>query len=462
MSEKLFPPDFTWGVATSAYQIEGGWNEDGKGPSIWDAFCQVPGKIARGENANIACDHYHLLETDIELLKRMGVTAYRFSLSWSRIMPTGKDKINKKGLAFYNDLIDGLITAGIEPWITLYHWDLPLAIQMEDDGWLGSKIPELFGSYARVCFEEFGDRVKNWITINEAWVVAMLGYGQGVFAPGRNSDSEPYQAGHQLLLAHANAVDIYRNHYQSRQKGRIGIANNCDWREPLTDSATDRKAAERALEFFLGWFADPVYNGRYPDSMVKRLGKRLPQFSREESELIKGSSDFFGLNHYTTLYAADSGGKTQRTGVYGNGGIAADQDVALSDDKNWSKTTMGWSVVPEGCFKLLQWISDRYDAPEIIITENGCSYSDKLVNGTVDDQERIDFYDSYLNACGKAIKEGINLTGYFAWSLMDNFEWASGYEKRFGLHYVDFNTRKRYPKRSAIWYRDFISTQKNL
>jgi beta-glucosidase len=455
-TKSSFPDEFLWGVATSSYQIEGAWNTDGKGPSIWDAFCLIPGKVAKGETGNIACDHYNRIEEDVALMKGMGIQAYRFSLSWPRIMPQGKGNVNKKGLDFYNRLIDTLIANGIVPWITLYHWDLPLALQFEDDGWTGDKISDYFAEYANICFEAFGDRVKNWITINEAWVVAILGYGQGVFAPGRISNSEPYLAGHNLILAHAKAVDIYRKKYQNQQQGKIGITNNCDWREPITKKKEDCEAATRALEFFLGWFADPIYFGRYPTCMVERLGDRLPKFTEEEIAIVKGSSDFFGLNHYTTMYAAVASDHMEAQSVYGNGGLSEDQDVTLSVDSTWRKTSMGWAVVPWGCKKMLAWIADRYDNPDIIITENGCAYKDVLENGEVNDQERIDFYHGYLKAALEAINSGVNLKGYFAWSFMDNFEWASGYEKRFGIHYVDFFTGKRTPKNSAKWYKDII------
>ncbi len=445
-----FPNNFIWGTATSSYQIEGAATKDGKGPSIWDAFSSIPGKVHKGETGALACDHYHRYKEDIQLMKAMGVKAYRFSIAWPRVLPTGKGAINKRGLQFYSDLIDELLKADIVPWVTLYHWDLPLALQMEDDGWLGDSIADYFATYADLCFEHFGDRVKHWITLNEPWVVAILGHGQGVFAPGRNSNSEPYLAAHNLLLAHAKAVQIYRKKY-GHQNGQIGITNNCDWREPLTKRSEDQEAAERALQFFLAWFADPIYKGDYPAVMKKRLGSRLPQFSTAEKELILGTSDFFGLNHYTTMYAAHGDGRSKKQSVYGNGGISEDQDVHLSQDKSWDLTSMNWAVVPWGCKKMLKWIDARYDRPPIYITENGCAYPDQVVDGKVDDQKRVDFYRGYLTACLDAISEGVQLKGYFAWSFMDNFEWASGYDKRFGLHYVDFETLERLPKESARW-----------
>ncbi len=455
-----FPTNFLWGTATSSFQIEGAADVGGKGPSIWDAYCQIPGNIANGDTGNIACDHYHKMEEDVALMANMNVKAYRFSIAWARILPDGtKSIINEEGINFYNRLIDTLISNGIEPWITLYHWDLPLALHMTYDGWIDDRISDLFGDYADICFERFGDRVKHWITINEAWVVAILGYGQGVFAPGRTSNTEPYIAGHNLLLAHAKAVDIYRSKYQSIQQGQIGITNNCDWREPATDSPQDQEAATRALEFFLAWFADPIYLGDYPQSMKERLGNRLPTFTKEEIALVKGSSDFFGLNHYTTMYAAEANPNDGEGDIYGNGGLSEDQDVTLSVDPDWELTSMNWAVVPWGCQKLLEWIAQRYYNPPIYITENGCSYEDTEVNSIIADQKRIEFFEGYLEACSKAIQNGVNLKGYFIWSLLDNFEWASGYTKRFGIHYVDFKTQERIPKDSAKWYAELISKQ---
>ncbi len=453
---KSFPKDFVWGTATSSYQVEGGHNLGGRGPSIWDAFCTIPGKVRNGENGNVACDHFHRWKEDVALMKEMGVNAYRFSISWSRVLPTGTGKVNMEGIEFYDNLINELKKNDIEPWITLYHWDLPLTLQMEADGWLNPKMADHFADYARVCFEHFGDRVKNWITLNESWVVAMLGYGQGVFAPGRSGNVEPYFAGHQLIRAHGKAVQVFRSEF-AHQQGQIGISNNCDWREPLTDSVADREAAQRALEFFLSWFADPIYLGDYPQVMKDRLGDRLPSFTNEDKKIIHGSSDFFGLNHYTTMLVSDASGKLVESSVYGNGGLSEDQDVNLSLDPDWKLTDMQWAIVPWGCRKMLSWITDRYDRPPIYITENGCAYPDEPHGGEVVDLPRLNFYREYLEACHQAIEDGVDLKGYFAWSFMDNFEWASGYHKRFGVHYVDFDTLERIPKSSAKWFREVMT-----
>lgn len=450
-----FPKNFLWGVATSAYQIEGAYDKDGKGPSIWDAFCTIPNRVRNGENGKVATDHYHKFKEDVGLMKSQGFKAYRFSISWPRIFPEGKGKVNLKGVEFYNELIDELLANDIQPWVTLYHWDLPLALQTEQDGWLNPKIADYFKEYAKVCFEHFGDRVKHWITLNEPWVVSILGYGQGVFAPGRTSNTEPYIAAHNLLRAHAQAVELYRT-LEVGKDGQIGITNNCDWREPLTEKSEDKEAAERALLFFLGWFADPIYIGDYPQVMKDRLGHRLPTFTKAEKKMLQGSSDFFGLNHYTTMYAAHSNDTSSQGSVFGNGGLSEDQDVVLSVGNDWKFTKMNWAIAPWGCGKLLQWIDDRYNRPTIVITENGGAFEDKKINGEINDTDRIDYYKAYLTACHQSIEKGIQLEGYFAWSFMDNFEWASGYSKTFGINHVDYDTLERIPKASARWFTQVL------
>ena len=387
----------------------------------------------------------------------MGLKAYRFSLSWPRIFPAGSGRVNPDGIRFYSDLIDSLLERGITPWVTLYHWDLPITLHLEEDGWLNPLMAERFRDYAAVCFENFGDRVKHWITFNEPWVVSILGYGQGVFPPARISHTEPYRAAHNLLRAHGMASEVYRSRFQPVQRGTIFMTNNCDWREPRTDAPHDIEAAQRALEFYLGWFTDPLFRGEYPEVMRRRLGDRLPRFSPEDRERIHGSSELLGLNHYSTLYAAHAEpGKLQPITPYGNGGISEDQDVNLSADEAWEKTTMGWSVVPWGCRKLLHWIDQRYDRPQIVITENGCSLDDRVEGGKVEDPRRIAFLEAYLSECHRAIQEGVNLQGYFLWSFMDNFEWASGFTRRFGIHYIDFGTQERIPKASARWYAEVV------
>ncbi len=450
-----FPHDFTWGCATASYQIEGAWLEGGKGLSIWDAFSHTPGKILHGHTGDVTCDHYHRYKEDVALMAEMGLPAYRFSIAWPRIQPTGYGKPNPEGIRFYSDLIDELLKHNITPWVTLYHWDLPLALQLEFDGWLNPKLADFFCDYADICFSHFGDRVKHWITFNEPWVTAILGFGTGFFPPGRVSNSEPYQAAHQMLRSHGKAVDLYRQKYH-HQNGVIGMTTNCDWREPKIEGEKDRAAAQRAVEFFLGWFADPIYFGDYPEVMRQRVKQRLPQFTPQERDQIKGSNDFLGLNHYTTMYASNSEGKEIQSQASGNTGILDDQGVQLSSDPNWEKTAMGWAIVPWGINKLLHWIDERYNRPGIVITENGCALNDRVVNGTVDDPKRIAYLKSYISECHRAIQNGIQLKGYFIWSIMDNFEWAFGYTKRFGIYYVDYDNGKRLPKSSVEWYTQVI------
>lgn len=451
-----FPEGFVWGSATSAYQIEGAWRDGGKGPSVWDAFAHTPGKVLDGDTGDLACDHYRRFREDVALMAQMGLKAYRFSISWPRIQPMGYGDPNPEGLRFYSDLIDVLLEHGIEPWVTLHHWDLPLALQVEYDGWLNPRMSEFFSDYARICFAQYGDRVRHWITLNEPWVTAILGHGHGVFAPGRSSTSEPYRAGHEMLRAHGAAAEVYRKEFREAQSGVIGISNNCDWREPASDSEADRAAAQRAVEFCLGWFADPLYHGDYPPVMRERLGDRLPTFSDEDRARIQGSTDFFGLNHYSTMLAshAEGGGEG---GAFQNAGIAQDQDLRLEADPSWAVTEMNWPVVPWGFQKLLEWIDVRYDRPAIVITENGGAFPDRLVDGTVDDSDRIAYLEGYLAACHRAIEGGADVGGYFVWSLLDNFEWAFGYSKRFGVHHIDFATGRRTPKASAKWYRDVVA-----
>lgn len=453
---KKFPNDFVWGTATSSYQIEGASQAGGRGESIWDAFTHIPGKVVNNDHGDVACDHFHKFKEDIQFMADMGLQAYRFSVAWPRIQPDGKGKPNSDGIRFYSELIDTLLAHNITPWVTLYHWDLPLSLQLCHDGWMNPQIAEDFAKYASICFNAFGDRVSNWLTLNEPWCSAVLGHGLGVHAPGRVSPDEPYIVGHNLLRAHALAVHEYRSRFQSRQKGQIALSNNCDWREPLTDSPEDQAAAQRALEFFLGWFADPVYKGDYPEVMRERLGDRLPQFTEEERAMLLGSADYFGLNHYTTMYAANGQHSNGEVSAFGNGGMSEDQDVWLSADPEWRQTDMKWNIVPWGFRKLLHWIDDRYNSPDIYVMENGCAFNDQPQNGRVADKRRIEFVQSYLSAAHEAIEANVKLKGYFLWSFMDNFEWALGYTKRFGIHHVDYRDGTRIPKDSAKWYRHVI------
>lgn len=447
--------DFVWGVATAAYQIEGGVLEGGRGYSIWDAFCRIPGRVHAMSNADVACDSFHRYEEDVRMLKLLGVNAYRFSIAWPRIQPTGKGAPNPEGIAYYSKLIDLLLENGITPYVTLYHWDLPLDLQMAHDGWLNREIVDDFTTYAKLCFDAFGDRVKHWITLNEPWCCSVLGHGLGAFPPGRTDPDEPYLAAHHMLLAHGSAVRAFR---EGGYGGMIGITNNCDWREPLTQKPEDRDAAERAVKFFYAWFTDPVVYGEYPEVMRKRLGARLPKFTEEEKKLMKGSVDFLGLNHYSTLYAsAEKPEVDGGIGPNGNGGMSDDQEVFLSADPNWERTDMQWNIIPWGFRNLLNWIAKRYPGYPIYVTENGCACYEPDAVSALDDDQRCRFLKGYTEAMFEAIqKDGIDVRGYFCWCLMDNFEWAQGYTKRLGLIRCSPENLERVPKKSFFTYREII------
>lgn len=451
--------NFFWGTATSSYQIEGGVSEGGRGWSVWDAFCRIPGRVRDMSNGDIACDSYHRFPEDVAMMKQLGVNAYRFSIAWPRIQPTGRGEANPAGIAYYNRLIDLLLENGITPFITLYHWDLPLDLEMAHDGWLNPQITDDFAAYAELCFKAFGDRVKHWITLNEPWCVSVLGYGSGGFPPGRTGDTEPYIVAHHLLLAHGKAVRRFR---EGGYGGSIGISNNCDWREPLTDSPEDRAAAQRAVEFFYGWFTDPVVFGDYPSVMRERVGARLPQFTPEERALVKGSADFLGLNHYSTLYASETPPENGNDiGANGNGGMNDDQQVCLSVSPDWEQTDMQWNIVPWGFRKLLNWIADRYKGYPVYVTENGCACPEPDAMSALHDDQRCRFLKGYTDAMLAARKEdGIDVRGYFCWCLMDNFEWAHGYHKRLGLIRVTPGNLERIPKASFYVYREIIQANR--
>eukprot|EP01080_Neovahlkampfia_damariscottae_P010266 gene10266-2685_t len=463
-----FPKDFLFGTATSSYQIEGAANEDGRAPSIWDTFSKLPNKTYNGDNGDVACDHYHRFRDDIKLMKDVGFKVYRFSISWSRILPTGRMPINRKGVEFYNSLIDELLRNDIIPFITLYHWDLPDNLQKEYKGLLSEKFVTDFAEYSKICFQLFGDRVKNWITFNEPFVVAVLGHDFGVYAPGRcserdickegNSPVEVYKTAHNLLNAHALAVTVFRSEFASQQ-GQIGISLNSDWNEPRTQSSEDIKAAQRLQEFQLGWFADPIFFGDYPNSMKKNVGSRLPTFTDKQKKMLKGSADFLGLNAYTSRYVTNE---------------TVDRDGFQKDTQTTQYTTDAhgnligqleypeWLyVVPWGMRKLINWSFRRYRAP-IYITENGVAeINDPFIpiEKALRDDHRINYYRSYLNEIYKSIQDGSSVKGYMAWSLMDNFEWTDGYSARFGIHYVDFDNLTRIQKSSAKWWKNELVFQ---
>ncbi|TKX18481.1 beta-glucosidase-like protein 4 [Elsinoe australis] len=460
------PSDFLWGFATASYQIEGSVSADGRADSIWDVFCRIPGKIKGGEDGSVACDSYHRYREDVALLKSLGARAYRFSISWSRVVPLGGrgDPVNEKGLQYYSDLVDELRKVGIEPMVTLLHWDVPNELDVRYGGLLNKEeFSADFESYARVVFEKLGSRVKYWVTFNEPWCSAQLGYGFGVFAPGHTSrrdkskvgDSgvEPWIVGHTLLLAHGKAVKVFRDEFKQKNGGEIGIVLNGDFAYPWDpNDPEDVAGAQRKLEFTIGWFLDPIYHGDYPKSMREQLGDRLPQFTTEERSLIKGSNDFYGMNHYCAHYIkhrtsppehADHLGNTEQLPTNVNG-----EYVGPETESDWL-----WPN-PAGFRHLLKWISDRAGGPTIYVTENGTSIkgeNELPVEQILEDNFRLNFYQGYIKAMAESFTlDKVNVRGYMAWSLMDNFEWAEGYACRFGTTFVDYkNGQKRIPKKSA-------------
>jgi len=451
-----FPEDFIWGTATAAYQIEGAWNEDGKGPSIWDTFTKIDGKIKDGSSGDVACDSYHNYKEDVALMKAMGMTSYRFSISWSRILPQGTaDNKNELGIKYYHDLIDELLANEIVPAVTLYHWDLPQALQ-DKGGWLVPEVADWFEEYARVCFEEFGGDVKFWITLNEPKETSLQGHGSGDMAPGiTGMGTNVYIAAHNQIRAHAKAYKLYHDVFAEGQGGQIGITLNIDWFEPLDPSKPeDLEASETLMNFNLGWYAHAILvDGKYPEVMRQKIDEksaaqgydesRLPSFTEEESLMIKGSSDFLGMNFYTARVAFPEPAPIEDVSFY------SDPDVSNYQDIDWYGSGSSWlKVCPWGIRRALNWASEQYGHPDIYITENG--FSDRL--GNLDDLQRIYYYKHYLNQVLKAIKlDGVSVKGYYAWSLLDNFEWAMGYTEHFGLHQVNMTSaaRERTPKESS-------------
>ncbi|XP_019445906.1 PREDICTED: beta-glucosidase 40-like isoform X2 [Lupinus angustifolius] len=472
-----FPHGFTFGTASSAFQYEGAVKADGRGPSVWDTFSHKFGKISDFSNADVAVDQYHRFEEDIELMKDLGVSAYRFSISWTRIFPNGSGEINLAGVDHYNKLIDALLAKGIEPYVTIYHWDLPQALDDKYDGWLGTEIIKDFANYAETCFQKFGDRVKHWITFNEPHTFATQGYDVGLQAPGRcsillhlfcrkgNSATEPYLVGHNVLLSHAAVADIYRKKYKI-QGGSLGIAFDVMWYEPATNTQNDNDAAQRAQDFQLGWFLDPLMFGDYPSSMRSRVGKRLPKFSEAEAALVKGSLDFVGINHYTTYYARNN--DTNVIGTLLNDSIADSGVItlpfkgrkAIGDRAN----SIWLYIVPQGMRSLMNYIKRKYGNPPVVITENGMDDPNSIfipIKDALKDEKRIAYLKGYLSELLASIKDGCNVKGYFHWSLLDNWEWAAGYSCRFGMYFVDYNDNlKRYPKQSVQWFKNFLKSTK--
>lgn len=444
MERNSFPTGFAWGAATSAYQIEGAAHADGRGESIWDRFSHTPGKTKNGSSGDIACDHYHRWRDDFALLSALGANAYRFSIAWPRILPHGRGTINQAGLDFYSRQVDDLLERGITPYATLYHWDLPVALEAAG-GWPARATAEAFAEYAGIVARALGDRVKHWITINEPWCVGLLSYQIGEHAPGRQSWPAGLAASHHALLAHGLAEPEIRRECPDAQ---VGITLNFTASVPASDSPADHDAARLFDGYFNRWYLDPVYGRGYPSDMVATylaagyLPDGLSFVQPGDMDIIAAPTDFLGVNYYTReLIAAGA-----QPGEW--------QPVRLDTPR----TEMGWEIYPEGLYQLLLRLYSAYDVPKIYITENGASYLDAPdADDTVHDERRIDYLRQHLDVCQRAIAAGVPLAGYFQWSLLDNFEWSHGYDQRFGMVYVDYETQRRIPKDSFYWYRDLIA-----
>jgi beta-glucosidase len=442
-----FPADFGWGVSTSAYQIEGAVDEGGRGQSIWDTYSHEPGRTARGETGDVSCDHYHHWQEDLDLMADLGVSVYRFSIAWPRVMPSGKGPLNEEGVDFYSRLVDGLLERGIMPFPTLYHWDLPQALE-DEGGWVNRDTTQRFAEYAAAMFERLGDRVDHWLTHNEPWVTAFMGYIGSEKAPGVYNDwPQALRVSHHLLLSHGLAVQALRA--SSAASAKIGLAPNLHPTRPFSDSPEDVKAALTWDGFQNRWFLDPVFKGHYPEDMLAEYERFSFEEAVEEGDLAVISSpvDLLGVNFYHRAVV-----KTEPNSPY-LGLTCVPTQLPL--------TEMGWDVTPDGLPEMLLRIKRDYGDIDIYITENGAAYPDKWDGGDiVEDPQRVEFIARHLEALSQAVAGGVHVKGYCVWSLLDNYEWEKGYDKRFGLYYVDYPTQRRIPKRSALWYRDQIAASR--
>lgn len=445
MAEKLvFPEGFVWGAATAAYQIEGAAREDGRGESIWDRYCAIPGNVANGDTGDVACDHYHRFREDVALMKKLGLKAYRFSISWPRVLPRGTGEVNEKGITFYSDLVDALLEAGIEPYLTLYHWDLPQTMQ-DIGGWANPKMPEYFLAYAKLIFDRLGDRVKHFITLNEPYCAAFLGNYEGRMAPGLHDFSTALRCAYHMYVGHGLVVRHFR---ESHRAGEIGITLNLMGRLPLTDKPEDVAAAKRADGYLNRLFIEPIMLGRYPQDMVELFrskGVVLPAFREEDLALMRQPLDFIGLNYYNDFYVANDPEKWP-LGFR----IVNPPHIPVNDRE--------WPVTEGGFTDMLMRLTREYGVKRILVTENGTSFHDVVsLDGQVQDGARCDYLRRHLRAMHRAMELGAPVEGYFLWSLYDNFEWACGYGSRFGMVYIDFATQKRIVKQSGLWYSDVIA-----
>ena len=442
MDNKIFqfPQGFVWGAATASYQIEGAWNEDGKGESIWDRFSHTPGKVQDGDTGDVACDHYHRWEADLDLLKKLGLKAYRFSVAWPRVLPNGRGEANQFGLDFYNKLVDRLLKLNIEPYVTLYHWDLPQKLQ-DTGGWVSRPVVDAFVEYADIVSRSLGDRVKNWITLNEPWVSAFVGYRDGRHAPGHTDMHEALAASHHLLLSHGLAVPVIRRNCPN---ANVGITLNLTPQVPASPSVSDRDAANWVDGYINRFFLDPLVGRGYPQDMVNDYGDDMAFVQAADMEAISVPIDFLGINYYTR-------------NIVRSEKISEAENAPRTKVRGGEITEMGWEVYPAGLYKILGRLHFDYDFPAIHITENGAAFNDQVsADGEVHDPARLSYLKRHLEQVHRAIEAGVPVKGYFAWSLMDNFEWGFGYSKRFGLIYVDYETQQRIFKSSAKWYQRVV------
>lgn len=437
-----FPEGFLWGAATSSYQIEGAYAEDGKGESIWDRFSKTPGKVYQGHNGDVACDHYHRFRGDVKMMADLGLKSYRFSIAWPRIFPQGKGDKNEKGIDFYNKLVDSLLANNIQPFITLYHWDLPQTLQQKG-GWANRDTAYYFRDYAGEMASRLGDRVSHWITHNEPAVTTFQAHYDGIHAPGIKDLKTALQVAHHLLLSHGLAVPVIRANIDD---GEVGISLNLYPSYPASDSIDDIQAAKRNFDYYCGWFLEPIFNAHYPEEIeaIYQQNGLLPAVQPEDLKIAAVQTDFLGLNYYTRNLVRHSASNN----IWG---------FKTTKPEKAEYTGMGWEVFPEGLFELLKQLTENYQPPKIYITENGATFQDKISkDGKVHDPRRIDYLHHHFVWAHRAIQAGVPLAGYFVWSLMDDFEWAEGYSKRFGMVYVHYDTQERIYKDSAEWYQAVI------
>ena len=443
MAKIIFPEDFEWGAATASYQIEGAYDEDGKGESIWDRFTHQKGNIVNNDTGDVACDHYHRYQEDVELMRELGLDTYRFSISWPRILPAGRGKINQKGIDFYKRLVNELLKAGIKPNATLYHWDLPQKLQ-DIGGWENRDTVKYFNEYARLMYKELGDMVPRWLTHNEPFVVSIVGNLFGEHAPGYTDQKKSVQVAHNVLLSHGMAVKSFR---ESGIEGEVGITLDLNHVYAKTDSKEDQIAKDYCDAFNNRWFLDPIFKGKYPEKLMALYQEQFGgiDMEAEDMEIISREIDFFGINYYS------------RALVEYDENEFLNHKTIKPEDSDY--TAMNWEIYPQGLTDLLKRLDQEYTKKPLFITENGAAYDDKVAeDGNVHDQKRAEYFEKHFQAAHKAIEEGVNLAGYYVWSLMDNFEWAFGYDKRFGIIYIDYeNNQQRILKDSAKFLKEVIA-----